>query len=176
MREPFVARWTGTIPAGKFCTEPAMTIDLLPTIAGLVGAKVDLSRIDGRDIWPLLSAEPNAKNPHEAYYFYYANNELQAVMSGRSKLYLPHTYRTLAGVPGGQEGQPVAYQQRTLEQPELYDVEIDIGEKNDLFKPGDLRAIKLLHYAEQARADLGDSLTRRTGAGVRPPGRMAATP
>src|SRR5262249_46343508 len=35
-REPFVARWPGKIPAGSECREPAMTIDLFPTFAGLI--------------------------------------------------------------------------------------------------------------------------------------------
>jgi len=33
VRVPFIARWTGQIPAGAVCREPAMTIDILPTIA-----------------------------------------------------------------------------------------------------------------------------------------------
>ena len=74
--EPFIARWTGKIPPGHVCNEPAMTIDLLPTIAGLVGAELPQRKIDGLDIWPLLAGEPAAKCPHDAYYFYYANNEL----------------------------------------------------------------------------------------------------
>ena len=32
-REPTIMRWPGHIPAGTVCHEPAMTIDLLPTIA-----------------------------------------------------------------------------------------------------------------------------------------------
>src|SRR5262245_357851 len=39
IREPFVARWKGVIPPGTVCNEPAMTIDLLPTIAGLIDRK-----------------------------------------------------------------------------------------------------------------------------------------
>jgi len=31
---------------------------------------------------------------------------------------------------------------------------------------------KLMGYAEEARADLGDALTKRTGTGVREPGRL----
>ena len=101
VREPFIARWTGVIPAGSVCNEPAMTIDLLPTIAGLIGAKLPERKIDGLDIWPLIAGQGGAKNPHDAYYHYYADNELQAVSSGPWKLVLPHTYRTLAGQPGG---------------------------------------------------------------------------
>ena len=97
VRVPFIARWPGKIPKASVCQEPAMTIDLLPTVAKLVGAELPPHKIDGLDIWPLLSGDPMAKNPHDAYYFYYENNQLQAVMSGNWKLQLPHTYRTLAG-------------------------------------------------------------------------------
>ena len=92
-----------------------MTIDLLPTIARLVGADLPAHEIDGHDVWPLLAGEPGAKNPHEAYVFYYGQNELQAVTSGdgRWKLQLPHTYRTLAGRPGGRDGTPAKYEKRT---------------------------------------------------------------
>ncbi len=74
VREPFIARFTGSIPAGSVCDEPAMTIDLFPTIARLTGAKLPDHKIDGLDIWPLLSGEPRAKNPHDAYFFYYNDN------------------------------------------------------------------------------------------------------
>ncbi|MEX0678640.1 MAG: sulfatase [Pirellulales bacterium] len=173
VRVPFLARFSGTIPAGSVCTEPAMTIDLMPTIDRLVGAELPKHKIDGLDVWPLLSGRPGAKNPHEAYYFYYADNELQAVMSGSKKLYLPHTYRTLAGREGGKGGMPVPYQQRTLTQPELYDVGADIGETSDIAAANPDVVERLLAIAETARNDLGDSLTGRVGVGVRPSGRLA---
>ncbi len=39
VREPFIARWPGKIPAGRVCREPAMTIDILPTLAKLTGVR-----------------------------------------------------------------------------------------------------------------------------------------
>jgi arylsulfatase A len=172
VREPFIARWTGKIPAGSVCNEPVMTVDMLPTIAGLVGAELPKHKIDGLDVWPLLSGDKTAKSPHEAYYFYYADNELQAVMSGSMKLYLPHTYRTLGGREGGRDGKPVAYEQRKLARPELYDVVADIGETTDISAKHPAVVERLLVIAEEARSDLGDSLTGRTGTGVRPSGRL----
>lgn len=175
VREPFIARWPGHIPPGSVCREPAMTIDLLPTIAKLIGAKLPEHAIDGLDIWPLLSGAADAKCPHEAFFFYYGNNELQAVMSGPWKLQLPHTYRTLAGQPGGKGGRPTAYQQRKITQVELYNVADDIGETTDLAAshPDIVRRLEAL--AEQARAELGDSHTKRVGQGARGPGRVAAS-
>ena len=121
---------------------------------------------------PLLAGEPGAKNPHEAYFFYYNDNELQAVMSGHWKLYLPHTFRTLAGQSGGRDGKPVAYQQRTLDKPELYDVDADIGEMRDVAAEHPEVVARLLALAEKSREDLGDSLVKRIGKGVREPGRV----
>ena len=173
VREPFVARWTGKIPANAVCREPAMTIDLLPTIAGLVGAKLPDHKIDGLDIWPLLSGQEEAKSPHESLYFYYANNQLQAVSSGPFKLYLPHTYRTLAGRPGGKGGKPVPYEQRTLTRPELYNLDSDISETRDIAADNPQVVERLLAVAEEARSDLGDTLTKRKPSGARPVGRLA---
>lgn len=86
MRVPCIMRWPAKIPAGAECSELAPTIDLLPTIAGLTGTQVPRDRvIDGKDIWPLISGQPDARSPPDAYFFYRANN-LEAVRSGDWKL------------------------------------------------------------------------------------------
>ncbi len=171
VREPFVARFTGVIPPGTVCREPAMTIDLFPTIARLTDAKLPDKKIDGLDIWPLFVGTPGAKNPHEAYYFYYGENQLQAVSSGPWKLQLPHTYSTLAGRPGGSGGKPVAYEKRVIEQPELYNLDDDIGESKDVAAEHPDVVARLLALAEEAREDMGDNLTKREGKNRRRPGR-----
>ena len=51
IREPFIARWPGKIPAGTVCSEPCMTIDILPTVAQLSGAALPGHPIDGKTIW-----------------------------------------------------------------------------------------------------------------------------
>ena len=172
VRVPFVARWPGHIPAGAVCHEPAMTIDLLPTVAHLTGADLPAHRIDGLDIWPLLSAEPDARSPHEVFFFYYADNQLQALSSGRWKLVLPHTYRSLGDQLPGRDGTPSRYTQRKIERAELYDLEADMGETRDVASAHPEVVERLDSLAEQARADLGDTLTRRTGNGVRKAGRV----
>ncbi|MEW5975420.1 MAG: sulfatase [Acidobacteriota bacterium] len=171
IRVPCIVRWPGQIPAGRQVAEPAMTIDILPTLARLVGAEPPKHRIDGKDIWPLMSAKPGARSPQEVYFFYYQRSELQALRSGRWKLILPHTYRTLAGRRGGRDGMPVPYEQRRVGL-ELYDLEKDVGEtKNVADKYPDV-VKRLEALAEQARQDLGDSLTNRTGKNLREAGRL----
>jgi arylsulfatase A-like enzyme len=169
VREPCVMRWPDHISAGRVCREPVMTIDLLPTIAHLAGAKLPAHRIDGKDISPLLAGRRGARRPHEALYFYW-ERELQAVRSGRWKLHFPHRYISLPGKAGA-GGRPARYVQRKIGLA-LYDLEKDRGETTDVAArhPDVVKRLKAL--ADQARADLGDSATGRKGRGVRPPGRL----
>jgi arylsulfatase len=172
VRVPFLARWPGRVPAGSVCREPAMTIDVLPTVARILGAELPRRRIDGLDIGPLLRGEPGARSPHEAFWFYYGVNELQAVRSGNWKLMLPHTYRTMQGQAPGADGTPGRYRQVRLEAPELYDVAADVGETRNVAADHPDVVRRLLAHAEAARAELGDALTQRTGTGTREPGRL----
>jgi arylsulfatase A len=174
-REPCLMRWPGKIPAGTTCADMVMSIDLFPTIARLTGTKLPAHRIDGLDIWPILAGEPGAKNPHEGYAWYYEDNQLQAVSTGdgRWKLQLPHTYRTLDGRPGGRDGVPAKYEQRKLDAPQLFDLQNDLGETTDVATAHPNIVAQLLAFAGKMRDDLGDSLTKRQGKGVRPPGRIA---
>jgi arylsulfatase A len=169
-RVPTIFRWPGTIPGGTACREPAMTIDLLPTVAKLIGAPLPEHKIDGRDIGPLLRDEPGARSPHEALYFYWGR-ELQAVRWGRWKLHFPHGYNTLSGRRGGTGGAPAKYDPARTG-PALYDLETDPGESVDLKDkhPEVVKRIEAL--AESMRQDLGDSATGRPPTGARDPGRL----
>ena len=112
MREPTVIRWPGKIPAGTVNDELMTAMDLLPTFAGLAGAPVPSDRvIDGKDVWPVLTA--NEASPHEAFFYYKVNN-LEAVRSGKWKLFMTKT----SG--------------RKKATPKLYNLEQDIGESTDV--------------------------------------------
>ncbi len=169
-------RWPGKIPAAATSDAMLMTIDLLPTLANLIGAKPPELPIDGKDVWPLIAGKEGATNPHEAYAVYYAQNELQAMISGdgKWKLLLPHGYRTLNGRPGGTDGMPVNYQQSKITRPELYQLGSDIGEKIDVAARHPDIVAKLTAAADQTRAELGDSLTGVKGRANRQPGRAKA--
>lgn len=174
-RVPCLMRWPAQLPAGKVNDRFLMTIDLLPTLAGRIGAKLPTLPIDGLDVWPILASQPGAKNPHEGYGMWYAQNQLQAVVSGdgRWKLVLPHKYRTLAGHPGGRDGIPSKYENADVTSAQLFDLQNDVGEKTDVAAQHPEQVRRLQAFAEKCRADLGDTLTERTGAGVREPGRIA---
>lgn len=172
VRVPFVARWPGKIPAGSVQPVPLMTIDLFPTLAKLIGADLPKLPIDGKDAWPVLACAKDAQCPHEAYFHYYGQNQLQAVRSGKWKLILPHTAtQMLEDRKPGADGKPGGYKQVKFDKPMLFDLHADLGETTDVSgeKPEVLK--KLLALADGMRAELGDSLTKTEGKGVRQPGR-----
>jgi arylsulfatase len=173
-REPCLMRWPGKIPAGAESKDMLMSLDLLPTFAKLIGAELPKNKIDGLDVWPIISRQPGAKNPHASYWFYYEVNQLQAVTSGdgRWKLQLPHTYRTLAGRAGGREGLPASYEQRKLDKAELYDLVNDVSETTNVADQHPEIVQRLEAEAERAREELGDALTKRPGKNRREPGRL----
>jgi len=170
VREPTVMWWPGRIPAGATCREPIMTIDFLPTIASLIGARLPDHPIDGLDIRPLMEGRPGATCPHEAYFFYWGR-ALQAVRMGRWKLHFPHAYRTLGGRGGGTDGRPVPYETGRTDLA-LYDLWTDPGERINLAeaRPEVVKRIEAL--AEKMREDLGDSARKIKGKGVRPAGHV----
>jgi arylsulfatase A-like enzyme len=77
MRMPTVIRWPGKIKAGAVNDQLMTTMDVLPTFAKLIDAKMPEDRIiDGKDILPVLL--DGAESPHE--YFYYSHwGTLEAV-------------------------------------------------------------------------------------------------
>jgi len=171
VRVPCIMQWKGKFNAGKEISTPLMTIDILPTIAKFTGANLPVKKIDGKDMSPILLGNTETDPLHEAYYFYYKQNELHGILSGdgRWKLYLPHQYRSLNGRTGTNDGLPIDYDQNQIEQ-ELYDLENDISEKNNVAKDHPDIVTRLLTYAEKARNELGDKLTDRIGTENRPIG------
>jgi arylsulfatase A-like enzyme len=165
VRVPFVARWPAKIPAGLTCSQPAMTIDLLPTIAEFAGADLPRLPIDGKDIGALLT-EKGAKSPQDAYYFYWGQ-ALEAVRAGKWKLHFPHAYRTLK--EAGHDGTPGPYAQAKIEKA-LFDLEADPGETKDVAAANPDVVARIDALADRMRNELGDSATKITGKGVRPAG------
>ena len=157
--------WPGTIPAGSVCKTPAMTVDILPTVAELIDANLPEHKIDGKSIVKLINGT-SSKSPQEAYYFYYGK-QLQAIRMGKWKLHFPHNYRTMAGKPGGKGGIPTKYSQSKIGL-SLFDLDKDIGETTDVKEKHPEVVAKMKKLGEAMRTELGDN--RRKGGGQRKPG------
>lgn len=170
-----IMKWPGQIPAGTTTDTMMMTIDVLPTIAHVLQAKLPEHAIDGLNCWPIVSGAPEAKNPHDFYAFYYEQNQLQAITSGdgRWKLQLPHSYRSFpTDLPKATGGIPVLYKQQKIEQPELYDLYADISESKNLAESHPEEVARIIEHAKTIRAELGDSLLKiAKGSGTREAGK-----
>jgi arylsulfatase len=148
-----------------------MTIDIFPTLAGLIDAALPAHPIDGKSIRPLLTGESD-ESPQEAYFFYYNQNELHAMRSGKWKLVFPHGYRTMIGQETGKDGIPGKYDYSVSAELALYDLEADISESENLLDQYPEVVERLTGLADSMRADLGDELTGVEGSGHREPGRI----
>ncbi len=170
-REPCIIRYPGKIEAGSTVHSPAMTIDILPTLAAITGSSLPEKQIDGKNIWSVLTGQ-TSQSPHEAYFFYYRINELHGVRYGDWKLYFPHRYRSLNGRAGGKNGLPTDYEQLSFDDIALYNLVDDISEKNNVAKNHPDIVAKISTLATQMRHRLGDKLLHQNGVENRPPGKV----
>jgi arylsulfatase len=155
-------RWPGVIPAGAVCNRLASTIDILPTLAEATASPLPALRIDGVSLMPLLKGE--SASPRKNFYYYYEKNDLEAVRNERFKLVLPHEHR--AYLAPANDGYPGPTERRRVEL-SLFDLHRDPGERYDVKDTYPEVVESLLKIAEEARADLGDDLSKRPGANRR---------
>lgn len=188
VRVPCIAVWSGKIPAGQVSHELVTGLDVLPTLGKICGLASPEKKIDGEDLSRVVLGQQNARGRGEFAYF--SGTELHALRQGKWKLHVPHEYLTVDGLPGT-NGKPANYahmKPRAIEESgirgiasrhgyrveslslSLFDLEADPGEKTNLAEANPDIVSALLTRLEAVRSDLGDSLTRRAGEGVRPVG------
>jgi arylsulfatase A-like enzyme len=153
-RSACIMRYPGKIKAGTVSNRTMCTIDLLPTIAKLAGAKLPKNPIDGLDVWDLIIDKNGAQNPHR-YYAFSTNKAFEGVISGdgRWKLHLPHSYRTL--VYAGNDGNPGEYRQAEIGL-SLFDMEADPYEKENVLSKFPDVAKRMRGFAEEHRRQFYD--------------------
>lgn len=126
MREPTITWWPGTIPAGQVTDAITASIDVLPSLAKLVGAKMPTDRIiDGKNSLGALLGKANIQSPHKLLFY-----EIDAIRRGDWKL--------VRGAQGKFE---------------LYNLKDDLAETSNLAekRPGlakELKALLDAHAAE----------------------------
>lgn len=170
-RVPCLVRWPGVVPAGRVSNKLLTTLDILPTVVKLCGARLPKNRIDGVD-WITLLKGNNSVTPRDKFYYYYRKNSLEAVREGDWKLVFAHPGRTYEGFLPGQNGKPGASTESHEFPMALYDLRRDPGERYDVHEQHPDIVAKLEKIAEEARTDLGDDIQKRTGANLREPGRL----
>lgn len=108
-RVPFAMQWTSQI-APMVYEYPISSLDILPTIAALTHAPLPADKpLDGVNIIPFLKGEKQGR-PHQTLYVRKFDNDLYSVRDGDMKL--------------------VTKKKNSLK--ELYNLQEDLGEENDL--------------------------------------------
>ena len=110
IRVPFIVRWPGKLPKGTVCDEPVISLDVVPTICAAAGAELPDDRVyDGKNMLGVLQGQ--TKGPLHKNLFWDDGVKQWAVREGKWKLLF------------NREGSL-----------ELYDLEADISEQNNLVK------------------------------------------
>jgi arylsulfatase A-like enzyme len=108
IRVPFAAAWKGRIPPGRTLSQPVIQLDIQATAICAGGGTLPTDgTLDGANLLPLLEGKTEAA-PHDALYWRFGIQ--YAVRQGDWKLVKPHIN----------------------DQPHLFNLASDIGEKNDL--------------------------------------------
>ena len=171
VREPFIARLPGTIPAGSVAEGIGSMMDLLPTFARLAAAAW-AGVVDGVDIWPMLTGQVMYIERDPLLFFDVWN--LQCVRWGPWKLHLSryNSYAWTVDPPGGRVNLPLAH-------PELYNVDEDATESYDRAssKPELVTNLKkrvdqlLMSIPDQVRVAWRDTMTHKSAGDA---GRLAS--
>jgi arylsulfatase len=125
VREPFIARWPGRIPAGRVAGGVASLMDVFPTVAKLCGAPLPAKPLDGIDIWPLLHGDRESIDRLPLLYF--DNWDLQCARWKNWKLHVArhNTAAWTAAPVGGRHN-------FLLPKAELYNLTTDPDESYDV--------------------------------------------
>lgn len=156
VRVPAIVWGPGRIPAGTTCDSIVSTMDVLPTLTALAGAKTPADRvIDGQDIRHLLHGHFEKANPDKAY-FYYLRVHLQAVRQGKWKLHLPRDKEPIGAAPFSVNNHIAPRDRIGFSEPFLVDLDHDPGETTNVALQHPKVTQRLLSLAEYMREDLGD--------------------
>jgi arylsulfatase A len=146
-RVPFIIEWPGVVASGRTYTEPAMNLDVLPTLLEYIGIEPDPTRpFDGHS---LLRALRGRRVVDRGDVFYFddtgPNGTLNAIRRGKWKLHrrrIPGPYFTI------RQYQPLE------EQPQLFDLENDLEESYDVSQRHPQLVEELLERLEQFDAEV----------------------
>ena len=150
VRVPLLVRKTGMIPPGSHSEDTVMCVDFLPTLAEIAGVKPPSDReIDGVSFYPTLRSSGKSPTPRPAIYWHFPGYLQGNAAAG--------AWRT---TPAGamRIGRYKVIEFFETGEVQLYNLEEDISEKNNLIKllpdkAEEMRA-ELAHWRERTNAPM----------------------
>jgi arylsulfatase A len=131
-RIPFIARWSGTIRAGRVVDEWGSNLDVVPTVASICGAQLPERHFDGIDISRLLTGQSASVGRGTMLYFAVTprQEQLECARKGSWKLRIAQGTGEIYinDWLGGSCGPKRHF---LLPRPELYNLEADPNESYD---------------------------------------------
>jgi arylsulfatase len=128
IRVPFIVRWPGRIKAGSTSEHICAFWDFLPTCCELIGVDAP-GDIDGISILPTLLVQRGKQKKHK--YLYWELRGRQGIRMGRWKAVRPRGKRKI----------------------QLYDLDKDIGEQNDIADANPKIAAKMAELMRTGRTE-----------------------
>ena len=137
VRVPTIVKWRGHTEGGSFCDAPIMTIDWMPTFTEMAGIEALDSSIDGKSLLPLLEGRTDSLERDLFWHFphYHAGGDgpYSAIRSGDWKL----------------------IERLEDDSLELYDLEADPGEQNNIVDSDPAAAKRLQEKLLAWRKEVG---------------------
>ena len=132
IRVPMIAKWKGKITAGSKSNHISTFWDVLPTLAALQKVKID-NKIDGISFLPTLLKKGKQKQHDYLYWEFHELGGRQAIRKGNWKL--------------------VKYNVLKNELYQLYNLENDVAEVNDLASKMTKKVLELAKILEASRTE-----------------------
>ncbi len=148
-RIPFIARWPGKIQSGTISSEVISLTDLFATISCLVTAKItDGSGEDSYDILPAMMGKQQ-ENSDTRVRIFHSGGGFFAIQKGPWKL--------IEGTKGSGSGKSALNEGSLLKTGQLYNVEADPYETNDLWELKPVVVQDLSEILEKCKSAVSNS-------------------
>lgn len=129
-----IMKWPEHIPSATICNETVTAMDLFTTFAHISGAEIPRDRaIDGKDIQALMFGKSEAVSSYKAIFGFTASGKLMSVRYKNWKLIMPGNHWS-----------------GNFTMPQLYNLDSDTGEKNNVSDSNPNIVKEILSIAEQA--------------------------
>ena len=155
IRVPFFATWPGVIKAGSRSEVPVTGLDFYPSVCELAGVKLPANKImDGDSFVPLLKGEANEKLNERAIYWHFPIYLQAYIKPHQNPMSRDPLFRTRPGTVI-RHGKWKLHHYFEDDGVELYDINSDRSEKNDLSKEYPELVSKLRAKLDTWRQDIG---------------------
>jgi arylsulfatase A-like enzyme len=144
IRVPLIVKWPGKTPKGEKTSQMAITTDLVPTIMSAIGEPIFEPYLDGTDLTPVYENGESAKFPRMLawhYPHYMPRQEMKpssAIRMGSYKLLHWHESHDI----------------------ELYNLDEDLGEKNNLAQEMPDKTLEMYDRLQEWRNEVGAQMPR----------------